>query len=279
MESSKRFGGEGIISSDWGFLATMSPAATTLYAQLCAWSGECVIEPGNRDVEAMANMVRTPIYQAKGLKSVTASLSHVGNKSSFDADVGNGVFGLGPFLDLRSLPFGEGMFGNVVFNIGPSDGGRQNNCVVVGSSKASDANSATEKTIFEGGSRAQAIAFLQTCLVEEPQYNVRRLGSYVVEYENGAKELAALMENWNITDVRSSPGLRRNGWTFNRSPEILIGALPAWRGRSASGIPLNLQLFIWENPHPDIKIRSIRLSAAGAPPNTKIALLGLTLLQ
>ena len=66
---------------------------------------------------------------------------------------------------------------------------------------------------------------------------------------------------------------------FQQSPDVLIGSKPAWKGSSASGIPLNAQLFIWKNPYPDQKIKGIRLSAANGPADTKIAVLGLTFLE
>ena len=108
---------------------------------------------------------------------------------------------------------------------------------------------------------------------------VRNLGRYIVEYDDGRLETIDLLENWNITDIRSSVGLRHNDWTFLRSPDILIGSRTAWQGNSGSGVPLNLQLFVWNNPRPVKKIRSISLVAGDDPKGTKLALLGLTFLQ
>lgn len=279
VESLRRFGGQGVISSDWGFLATMSPAATTLYTHVCAWVGDCEIEEGASDVDAMANQMRDPVYYRKGLKSVVINLSRAANKSTFDNNSGNGVFGVGPAVDLRGLPVGAWFSGRVRFDIEPHHGGRNANCVVVENHRALNPVVIADQVVYEGESRAQAVAFLNTCMLEEPQYEVRKLGYYLVEYENGHEEIIGIHENWNITDVRSSSGLRRNAWTFDRIPEVLIGSFPAWRGQSEFGVPLNLQLFIWENPHPDLKIRRIRLSAVGGPPRTKIVLIALTFLQ
>ena len=109
---------------------------------------------------------------------------------------------------------------------------------------------------------------------------VRKLGRYLVEYDDdGGSETIDLLDNWNITDIRSSEGLRHNDWTFLRSPDVLIGSRPVWHGGSASGLPLNLQLFVWNNPHPAKKIHRITLIAADEPKGTKLALLGLTFLQ
>jgi len=121
--------------------------------------------------------------------------------------------------------------------------------------------------------------FLHTGFVEEPNARVRKLGWYLVEYDNGASETIDLLENWNITDIRSSEGLRHNDWTFLRNPDVLIGARLVWLGSSASGIPLNLQLFVWNNPHPEKRIHSVKLIAADETKGTKLALLGLTFLQ
>lgn len=277
--SVKTYGGQGIITTDWGFLATLSPAATTLYAPMCGWSTGCQVDQANNDVAALADTVRNNIYSGVGSLQTTVNLSSVANKSTVDTSSGNGIFGIGPFLDLRLFPSGRQTFSDVSFDIALSSSGLQNNSVVVANVDDQAFMAPLEINVYQGGTKAQSIAFLHTSFVEEPQYNVRTIGHYVVEYETGALVTVDLRENWNITDVRSSEGLRYNSWSFIRKPDELLGSKPVWRGRSFSGIPLNVQMFIWKNPYPELKIRSIRLNATGAPVNSKIALLGLTFLQ
>jgi hypothetical protein len=209
---------------------------------------------------------------------VTISLATSSNRPTTDVS-GGGLFNVGPLLDLRAFLPGRQALGSVSFDVISDNGGRQNNCVVVGKSDRLADGLDRAKAVFRGDTKLQAIAFLHTCFVEEPQVSIRKIAKYVVEYENGRSVPIDLLENWNITDIRSSEGLRHNDWTYVRSPDVLIGAKPGWRGVSAAGIPLNLQLFIWRNPYPEQKIRTIRLDTTNAPPNTRIALLGLTFLQ
>ncbi len=280
-ESIKRFSGQGIIATDWGIWRTMSPAATTLYAPLCGWSAQCRNDEGDSDVEALAETMRNPIYAGRSLKQTPVSLDEASNKATMALSDGNNnaLFGFGRSLDLSAFQPGKQVLGGITFDMKSADGGRRNNCVVVSGSDRRLSGDPRTIALFKGNATALQIAFLQTCFVEEPTMNVRKLGWYLVEYDDGSSEKIDLLENWNITDIRSSEGLRQNAWSFLRSPDILIGAKPVWRGNSASGIPLNLQLFIWNNPRPGKRIRSIRLVANDEPKGTKLALLGLTLLS
>jgi hypothetical protein len=280
-ESVKYSGGQGIIVTDWGFWRTMSPAATTLYAPLCGWSVKCRINNGDNDVDALAKTVRYPVYGGNSYKQMPVSLTEAGNRLTQASSGGNNdvLFGVGPVLDLRALKPGKQVLGGILFDLLPDSGGRRNNCVVVSNSGRDLTDEPKEITILMGTEAARQIAFLHTGFIKEPAMRVRKLGRYLVEYGNGGSETIDILENWNITDIRSSEGVRHNDWTFLRSPGVLIGSKPAWTGSSASGIPLNLQLFVWNNPHPEKRIRSIKLTAADEPEGTKLALLGLTFLQ
>ena len=276
-ESVKTLGGQGILATDWGFWRTMSPAATTLYAPLCGWSIKCRTDEMDDDVMALAETMRSPFLIDK---QTPVSLKEASNRSSRDLQGrgGKSLFGVGPVLDLRALHTGNQVLGSVLFDILPDNGGRKNNCVVVSNDSRSSGESKAV-TLFKGNAMVRGIAFLHTGFIEEPMMNVRKLGRYLVEYEDGSSESIDLLENWNITDIRSTVGLRHNDWTFLKSPDVLIGSKTVWRGSSAIGIPLNLQLFIWNNPHREKKIKSIKMIAADEPKGTKLALLGLTLLN
>ncbi|MBU4484304.1 beta-N-acetylhexosaminidase, partial [bacterium] len=280
-QSVKNYGGQGILTTDWGFFSTLSSSATTLYGPLCAWTTECVIDDKNKDVEALAETMRGGIYQTVLPKQIEISLAGITNNSLGSSSDGNGkgLFGIGPVLDLSAFSPGRQVLGKVSFDVVSDEGGRRNNCVVVTSFEEGDNDLPNQAVVFQENMAANAIAFLHTGFVEEPQFRPRKIGKYDVKYANGITETIDLIENWNITDIRSSEGLRHNDWSFFRSPDVLIGAKTGWRGSSASGVPLNVQVFIWKNPNPAQKIRSIRLSAAETPMKSKIALLGLTFLQ
>jgi hypothetical protein len=271
-QSVKKYGGQGVITTDWGFWSTLSPAATTLYAPLCAWSIACSVDETTRDVAALAETMRTRDSDVamKQYGQYPVLLDTVANSKT------TGLFTGGPLLDLQAFSAGEKILSGITFEVASDHDGAVNNCVVVGNNKK---DMPTESVIFQGSTLARTIAFLHAGFVEEPQFVPRKLGHYLIDYENGRKETVELLENWNITDIRSSEGLRHNAWTFIRSPDVLIGARACWHGFSPAGVPLNLQLFVWRNPYPDLRIRGIRLSAAAAPPHSKIAIVGLTFLQ
>ncbi|KAF0189237.1 MAG: glycoside hydrolase family [Desulfobulbaceae bacterium] len=271
-KSAKKYGGSGVIATDWGFLGTFSPAATTLYAPLCAWSTDCVIGTDNRDVSALAETMRPRGYDGAltGYSQLAVGLEDVGNAST------SGIFGLGNVLGLPAVLSQQQKTDAITFDILSDKDGKTLNCVVV---ENKNGKLPKGKVVYQGGQPARVLAFLHTSLIEEPQVRSRRVGCYLVEYENGQTETISLMENWNITDIRSSEGLRRNDWTFIRSPDVLIGSQLGWRGLSGANVPLNLQMFTWRNPHPEQKISSIRLLVDAVPSNSKIALIGLTFLQ
>lgn len=278
--SAKEFGGQGVIATDWGFWRTMSPAATTLYAPLCGWSASCQIDP-NTDVAALAKTVRAPVYDGNSYKQTPVSLGEVSNRSTRELFEGSNdaLFGVGSILDLRAFSAGKQVLGGILFDTQSCNDGKRQNCVVAAGAGHRFATGPKALTVFKGNALAREIAFLHTGFVEEPSTTVRKLGRYLVEYDGGGSETIDILENWNITDIRSTEGLRHNTWTFLRSPAVLIGAKPAWQGNSAIGIPLNLQLFIWRNPHPEKKIRSIKFATTDEPTGTALALLGLTFLH
>jgi hypothetical protein len=235
--SVKRFGGRGIIATDWGIWPTLSPAATTLTAPLCGWSSGCPSAEEGRDVAALAATLRPPAFARRFGRQAPVDLVAVANATTTAVEGGPGLFGLGAGLDLRALSVGQQVLGEVNFDLAPGA------VVVVSGSPRTTAPQ--EAPLFNGRDRVSGVGFLHSCLVEEPQAEVRRLGRYLVTYESGRSAVIDLIDNWNITDIRSTEGLRQNAWSFVRNPDILIGTRPAWRGVSAAGIPLNLQTLIW----------------------------------
>lgn len=279
-ESVRQFGADGIFSSDWGFWPTMSPAATTLYAQLCAWSGQCSIDGSNSDVAALAETLRDPLYTRTFSRQSPVSLQGSANRSmrAVQNDQVQTIFGFGSFLDLRALKTSRQVLGGILFDLA-DDNGQKNNALVVSNADQNSGDAPRSLGVSTGSVKAATIAFLHTTFVEEPSTGVRKLGRYLVEYEGGGSEAIDILNNWNITDIRSSEGLRKNVWSFLRSPDVLIGSKPVWRGSSASGIPLNLQLFMWRNPYPNKRISNIKVATSNETRGVQIALVGLTFLE
>jgi hypothetical protein len=278
--SAIQHGANGIVATDFGFWSTLSPAATTLYTPLLGWSHEKVSVEENSDVSALAAMLaaRPPVAS---MKQLLLDLKPSFNKSSCDisAQEGKGIFGVGPFLDLRALKPGDGYYGDILFNVVDPHEGEANNCVVMGNVKSGDKTVTPKKMLRMDNGKAKYIGFLHTCLLAEPRYRPHSIGKYNILYEDGSKSEIALIEGWNITDVRSSVGLRLNDWTFARSPDVLIGSQVVWRGESITGIPLNIQMFSWKNPHPDKLIKGIEAVITEDKQPAKVALFAVTLLD
>jgi len=281
VRSVEKYKGEGVVGTDWGFWRTLSPAATTLYTQLCGWNTNFNVTKDNKDVLALKSILGN---------TSTASWSHylpipmesVFNETTWDNKIGNhrGVFDLGPMLDLRQLGYGLKSLDDIQFNIACPEEGKNNNCLVLNTGPNGDKLS----NILSAGLdlpdvNADAFAFLHTMFIEEPSFSNRKIGKYILEYADGTSVSKYLVEAWNITDVRSSQGLRINNWSFSRGPDVLIGSELAWQAHSNSGIPLNLQMVVWDNPFPEKKIRKIRIIAHKGSESVRIVVLGITILQ
>ncbi len=258
--SVKTYGGDGIIGTDWRFWATLAPANTTLQAVKAAWAdpeSEC----GESDMLALSETLRQDL-SLSSLTSIPVPLNGFFNETTWDTEHGDsmGVFNLGPSLDLRILPKGEHRLGAVLFRLADPEKGAGNNCIVVGGSMGGAGRGADSATLRFQNLRTDALAFLHSCYLEEPQHIPREIGEYRFLYANGDTLAVPIKEAWNITDVRSIVGLRKFSPGFHRGPDILAGARLAWRGRTTSGLPLNAQVFIWHNPFPDQRIAEITMS-------------------
>ena len=282
-QSVKKYAGNGIIATDWGLWRTLSPAATTLCSPLFGWRSDWPNEIDELDVAALAHELRGPLYHSNYEKDVQRllSLESAFNNTTYDAAAndGIGVFDYGPVLDLRFAPIGSGDFNGVSFDLSDAAKGDNKNCIVAVHDNAEDTTMPEKISIPVAKQKAKALAFLHTCYVKEPQYRSRKLGQYIIEFETGVVSSIDLIEGYNITDVRSSVGLRNNDWSFFRSPDILIGSELAWRGQSANGIPLNLQKLIWKNPFPELKIKKISIQCSDIDEYFRIALLAVTILN
>lgn len=273
-KSLKQFGGQGLMTMGFGLFSTLSPSATTLYGSLCAWKTDCHIDENDEDVLALAESMQSEVYKVRYSRQTEILL----NRTSF-ASSGTGIFGKGPVFDLQAFPRGRQVFGDIPFDVLKEDGDHRPQAIVVSNSHRREKGISSSASVFQGRLTARAIAFLHTSLIEEPQYRLRPIGKYVVRYASGKREEIFLLENFNITDIRSSEGLRKNDWTFSRKPDVMIGAKTGWRGKSPLGVPLNVQVFVWENPSPEEEITTISLSTLPTPSNTAIALLGVTVLE
>lgn len=248
-----RYKGEGILVSDWGFWRTLNSGALTLYGVKAGYDSRTKVkEKGEDAANALVRELRPSSTVIKQWIFQPIDLSKVANASTearrFSPD--GGFVGLGSGFDLRALPSGNLKFADIPFRVLPSASGK-NNCLI--------ATSDHRLSIALNNRKVTQIAFLQTMRRDSPQIQLKPAGSYAVVYADGSQVIIPLTEGFNITDIRSGAGVRKNPWGYPSTPDILIGSYLGWRGPSLSGMPLNLQVMLWENPSPAKKISEIRL--------------------
>lgn len=254
-KSVERYKGEGILASDWGLWRTMSPAATSLFYTLKAGYDTSVkVEANGEDaIIALAEEMRDKAAANSENSFAPIELDKVANGKTRDNVFGDGegFVDLGSAFDLRALPAGQYTFAGIPFRTLPFDGEGQDNCLIATGSRA--------VTVPMGDNSFQSLAFLHTVRLVSPHVFSRQIGEYEVVYADGNLQHIPLIEGYNITDVRSGPGVRKNPWRFSNGIDILIGSQLGWRGPSLSGMPMNVQVMRWDNPYPEKAIREIRL--------------------
>ncbi|MCD4722091.1 MAG: hypothetical protein K8S13_19850 [Desulfobacula sp.] len=278
-EDVKKYKCAGIIGTDFGFWRTLSPAATTLYTSICGWSSNHIIPEDDKDILGLSQILKGRQQEDVGKPGII-SLKPYANESILD-DIpgdGSGFLDMGPYADLRNFKPGKRDSNGFGFEIPQNkDGG--GGCLVVGYDGEGNINPIDRITINLGSRKVGALAFFHTCLLEEPGYRNWEIGEYVVMYDNGKKETIRLIQNWNITDIRSSKTVRQNDWTFNRMPQVLLGSDVAWSGVSVKGLSLNIQKYVWKNPHPEYPIKQIVFRAKKIKQKYRMSLLALTAME
>lgn len=262
---------KGIIGSDWGFWATLSPSATSIANTLYGWQKDHKFEKDN-DLIAFSQAIKSRNQNKKWERQEIVDLLPVVNAthckskptekeidSDFECD-----------LAVCTLP-------KKLITMSGIEYQTLNSCISVNSNPYSKKSS--KISIPLEGKKAKALAFLNTVCIETPVYRVRDLGYYIIEYSDGKKEILKIREGWNITDFKSFQGSRSNDWSFSRRPEIILGADLAWSGNSSYGIPTNLQSTLWYNPNPEKSIKSVTIVSNKDSRNWNIILLGVTILQ
>lgn len=236
--SVRRYGADGILASDWGFWATLSPSAVSLYAVKAGYdSSTKVQEDGEDAVLAMAGEMRgQAAVQHDGYSPIPLHANASRATQSVAAQARRDF--VRPNLD--TVPVGRSNLAGVTFEVsGSSEGGLAEYIRVTGPEQLA---------ISLGGKRSAGLAFLHAMWQAQPRVQPRNVGAYELIYQDGQRERVELLENYNITDLRSGPGVRANPWTFASSADVLLGSVLGWRGRSRSGTLVNLQVLTWTNP-------------------------------
>jgi len=254
VKSLIRYKGNGILASDWGIWRTLSPAATNLYAIKAGYDSSIQVRSDGEDaVIALADEMRVNAVTKSRSGFSPIGIEKIANGTTQDSFYGDGkgFVDLGSAFDLRALPAGQHLFSGVLFRTLPFDSDEKPNCLIVTGPQS--------VTIPMGGGNFSTLAFLQTMRQIRPQVVPRKIGAYEIVYADGKRVHIPLIEGYNITDVRSAAGIRKNPWGFSTGIDILSGSLLGWRGVSLSGMHMNLQVMLWVNPEPRKAIRKIRL--------------------
>jgi hypothetical protein len=120
-----------------------------------------------------------------------------------------------------------------------------------------------ERVNLEVNTAARQIAFLHTTGWAVPETG-EEIGRYVVHYQDGSSSPIPLFYGVNIS-----------AWT--ELEVIAMNLQQVWRGETATGLPVSVDLLMWTNPFPERPISHIALTSQGTMANPLI--LGVTVLE
>ncbi len=153
--------------------------------------------------------------------------------------------GAEPGNDLSELPAGPRLYGGVPFTVGAG-------LVYLGGARAAGPRAVTGIVI---GGRLGKLHFLHSCGFGHGARDGEPIARFVVSYDDGTTESAAVSYGRDVLDWWSSPG----GPTPSR-------AAVGWEGENAAvrewGARVRLFVTSWDNPHPEKKIVSLDYVAA-----------------
>ena len=262
----KQHGGDGIVGSDWGFLISRSPLATSMLGITYAWN---LLSPGpdklpyNPDrVLAASTWRKDRPSRILGAVFKPVDLSTAGNnqlRGGADA-----WFRLGAESDLSCLPVGFLKLFGTDYLIGKSG-------VVVGKEDKEQGVSEKSNPIIVK-ERARSLVFLHAMSLDEPTSDMKNYGNYRVTFASG-KTVDVPINGGNI--AHWLPGsIYKNGWGFKMT--YRMDAVLAWQGCTPAGKEIGLHAYEWINPSPEDTIASVDMSAEQSVPGLKIGLVALT---
>ncbi len=277
VNSVREYGATGIVGTDWGFWSTLNPSTTSL-APIVAGG----LAPGRPlpDGEAFTIAFADALRAHADVRNlVPLDLEHAANSSLSDESSGDGVgfADLGSGFDLRMLPRGDVKVGNLIFRIRNNAVGNEVVAVECGDLGKHTSTYPRDLVVPLGSAKFETIAILHSAYLEFPQNSPRKLGAYELEYSDGTRSAMNIVENYNVTDFRSAAGIRKNVWGTEVVVDELVGSVPAWKGVSASHMPLNVQALIWKNPSPSKSVRQIKIVGENIHGRCRVAVVGMSL--
>lgn len=242
------------------------------------FSAECLdrVRVGMERAKEIVRRVRVPSLERSEKQFAPVDLCPHFNRTAADPD-GRGWLGLGPDLDLASLPTGETELAGIPFALA-ADHARPS-CVLV-SGPGGDPRLPIESGSIDIGQETRALYFLHAAGNEEAVEVVGDVGFYRIRYADGGTVETRLRRGLNIApwiDSSLFPQIERQfGVQVGRNWH-LYDARPGWLGHTRSGWRVILFIYEWINPEPQRKVAQVSLVPAPVP--AKPALFALTALR
>jgi len=267
----------GVMVTSWGWLYTLSAAATSLTGMEYAWSsGETPLDalPYDPRAELAARFRPARPSLSPGARFVPADIASAVNARMAAADEGDSAswFGYGPRSDMSLFPTGDARLAGMPFRILPHSGP---NCVMIGAKDASPLPQSVERIPLDG--RARSVLALVTMTGRNPMVWAQPKAIAVFHYQDGSTVEAVLKESRDMTQwISDTP--RHNPFKWTQGYDHLLNARCAWQGFTRSGAAVNAQAWEWVNPSPEKPLShlSLRVSEEARSEGLKVAVLAVT---
>ncbi len=267
-------GALGMLVTDWGFLTTLSAAATSILGAEYAWTPnrptleELPYDPP-RVLAAALRPRRPSEYHDAGFAPVDISGSFNGSYAAQGWDDDSAWFGRGLGEDLHLLPGGEHNLGGMWFWLSPAQ-----RCLLLAAEDAGRPypHAVTDLPLH---TKAKSLLFLQAMSTARPSVWQRPRVKLTFHYDDDTTEVVELKENLHLTHWLTYEE-RENPWHWREGNADLYAARCAWRGYTLRGEDCHLQAFEWVNPHPEKRIPALDVELAARDVELQYALLAIT---
>jgi len=272
----KKAGALGVIVTDWGFLMTLSAAATSILGPEYAWTPD---KPPLDQLPYVPTRVLQDQFRprrpsdAPGAVFTPLDIAAQANRRIACADYSDQTswFAQGPGRDLWMLRGGRQKLQGMDFLI-PANADSAGRCALLGPAGGTDLPAAVNTAI---GQRADSLLVLTGMQSDQPSVWGGVVARLTVRYQDDTTDTLDLKEGFHVTDWRTYEP-RENPWHWREGYADIYSAKPAFRGLTRFGENVNLQACEWVNPHPDKPIASLDLTVARKDSGFRLAILGVT---
>ena len=273
IRSANRLGLDWVSGSSWMYCSVRNPGMMSVLTGEYGWTPERpALDALNYEpAERLAAWLKPPRPSDVSCEQAPIDITRSMNRSYADdvAGDGRGWVDLGGEHDLSALVSGPQRMGRYVFDIAAA--GERRGCVLVRGPKNALPGVPT-KTTVSVGRRCDSLVFLHTA--HSLDYGPRRLGQYVIVYEDGQRVSVPLLNTIDIGPWQRTRYSRHFGAA--RVSGYYLYTERAWVGYTRAGEEVDLVAYEWVNPRPSAKVSSVTVEAADRRPETALALFGVT---